>query len=101
MGIALIVYGVIILGGGIAGFRSAGSRASLMMGAVSGLMLAISGAMVISGNRIGGYFGVGVTAALILVFAMRYAKTKKMKPAGLLLAISVIMAAILYTELGG
>lgn len=71
-----------------------------MMGAVSGFLLAICGALVILGNRTGGYFGVGVTAVLILVFAMRYAKTRKMMPAGLMLAVSVIMAAIFYTELG-
>jgi hypothetical protein len=36
IGIALIIYGVIVLGGGIVGFRMAGSRASLTMGLQQG-----------------------------------------------------------------
>ena len=99
MGIALIIYGVIVLGGGIMGFRMAGSKASLMMGAASGLMLAISGALVLLGNRGGAYWGMGVTGALILVFGRRYMESRKMMPAGLMLAASVIVAAILYAQL--
>lgn len=99
LGIVLIVYGVIALGGGVMGFRMAGSKASLMMGSASGLMLAISGVMVLMGKSIGAYFGFGVTCALVLVFAMRYARTKKMMPAGMMLALSVIVLAILYAQL--
>jgi uncharacterized membrane protein (UPF0136 family) len=99
MGIALIVYGVIVLAGGVMGFRMAGSRASLMMGAASGLMLAVSGALVLRGNIGGGYWGLGVTLALILVFGRRYLNTMKMMPSGIMLAVSVIVAAILYAQL--
>ena len=99
MGIVLIVYSFIVLGGGIAGFRMAGSRASLMMGATTGLMLAVSGALVLLGNKSGAYYGLGVDLALILVFGSRYLRTMKMMPAGFMLAASVIVAAILYAQL--
>jgi uncharacterized membrane protein (UPF0136 family) len=99
MGIVLIVYAFIVLGGGVAGFRIDGSRTSLMMGSTTGLMLAISGALVLLGNKSGAYYGLGVNMALILVFGSRYLRTMKMVPAGLMLAASVIVAAILYAEL--
>jgi len=99
IGIVLIVYGVIVTAGGAMGFRMAGSRVSLIMGCVSGLMLDLSGVMVLLGKTGGAYFGMGVTGALVLVFAMRYAKTRKMMPAGMMLAVSVVVAAILYAQL--
>ena len=99
MGIVLIVYALVILGGGVAGFRIAQSRSSLMMGAATGLMLAISGVLVLSGNKSGAYYGLGVNLALILVFGSRYLRTMKMMPAGFMLAASVIVAAILYAQL--
>jgi uncharacterized membrane protein (UPF0136 family) len=99
MGIVLIVYAFVILAGGVAGFRMANSRASLMMGAATGLMLAISGALVLFGNKSGAYYGLGVNLALILVFGSRYLRTMKMMPAGFMLAASVIVAAILYAQL--
>ena len=99
MGIVLIVYAFTVLAGGVAGFRMAGSRSSLMMGSATGLMLAISGALVLFGNKSGAYYGLGVNMALILVFGSRYLRTMKMVPAGLMLAASVIVAAILYAQL--
>jgi uncharacterized membrane protein (UPF0136 family) len=100
VGIALIVYGVVVLAGGIMGFRMAGSRASLTMGSATGLMLVISGILALLGNRSGAYWGMGVTGALILVFGRRYLESQKMMPAGYMLAASVIVAAILYAQLG-
>jgi len=99
MGIALIIYGVVVLAGGIIGFRMAGNRASLMMGAATGLMLAISGILVLLGNRGGAYWGMGVTGAVLLVFGRRYLESRKMMPTGFMLAASVIVAAILYAQL--
>jgi len=99
MGIVLIVYALIVLAGGVAVFRMAGSRASLMMGSTTGLMLAISGALVLFGFNSGAYYGLGVNLALILVFGSRYLRTMKMMPAGFMLAASVIVAAILYAQL--
>jgi len=99
MGIVLIVYAFIVLGGGITDFRLAASRASLMMGGTTGLMLAVSGALVLLGNRSGAFYGLGVNLALILVFGSRYLRTMKMMPAGFMLAASVIVAAILYAQL--
>ena len=99
MGIVLIVYGAIILAGGIMGFQIAKSRSSLLMGILSGLMLAASGALVLLGNRGGAYYGLGVNLALIMVFGSRYLRTMKMMPAGLMLAASVIVAAVLYAQL--
>ena len=99
MGITLIIYGIVVAALGIFGFRMAGSRQSVLMGSFTGIMLVISGALVLSGNRSGAYYGLGVNSALILVFGSRYLRTMKMVPAGYMLAASVIVAAILYAQL--
>ena len=99
IGIVLIVYGVIVAGGGVMGFKKAASKSSLMMGSVSGLALVISGVMFLFGSSHGADIGLGVNFALVLVFLMRYLKTLKMMPAGLMLAISVIVLAFLYTHI--
>ena len=69
MGITLIGYGIVVAVMGVLGFRMAGSRQSLIMGVFTGLMLVMSGGLVLMGNRGGAYYGLGVNAALILVFA--------------------------------
>ena len=99
MGITLIAYGIVVAVMGVLGFRMAGSRQSLIMGVFTGLMLVMSGGLVLMGNRGGAYYGLGVNAALILVFGSRYLRTMKMLPAGYMLAASVIVAAVLYAQL--
>ena len=95
----MIVYGVIVAGGGVMGFKKAASMPSLIMGSLSGLALVISGILVLLGNAHGADIGLGVNFALVLIFLMRYLKTLKMMPAGIMLAISVIVLAFLYTHL--
>lgn len=99
IGIVLIVYGVIVLGGGVMGFKMAKSKPSLIMGTITGLAVLVAGVMVLTGNSHGAEVGLGVNFALVLVFLMRYLRTLKMMPAGIMLAVSVVVLAILYAQM--
>lgn len=87
--ISLVIYAIAMALGGIAGFLKARSKASLIAGIVSALVLV--GAYVLSQSDLknGLLLGVGVTSVLSLVFAIRIAKTKKLIPAGPLLILTI------------
>jgi uncharacterized membrane protein (UPF0136 family) len=102
MGIVLIVYGAIAIAAAPVVFRIAEERTlsnTGIIGAVFGLVLAISGIAVLLGSNAAGYVGVGANALLMTIFAMRYNKTGKMMPAGMMLSLSVVVAAFQYTAL--
>jgi len=102
MGIVLIVYGVIAIAAAPVVFRIAEERTLMrsgIIGAIFGLVLATSGIAVLFGSIAASYIGVGANALLMLIFAMRYNKTGKMMPAGMMLSLSVIVAAFQYTAL--
>ncbi len=92
--VVLLVFGVLMVLGGLMGHR-AGSKASLISGSLSGLVLL--GAWFVSRDHMaaGLWIGVGVSALLSAVFGMRLAKTGKVMPAGGLLAVSVVALGLL------
>ena len=69
--IVMAVYGVLMLGGGLAGYATKHSKPSLIAGLVSAVLLAI--ACVVSRNNPRAGFGLGASVAvvLIVVFAIR------------------------------
>lgn len=93
--LVLVVYAILMLAGGIAGYRIAGSTASLAAGA--GSAAALAGAWLLSRTQpaTGFWVGAGVAAALALFFLYRVVKTGKPMPAGGLLALSVLAVALL------
>ena len=93
--ILLLAYGLLMLVGGVMGWR-AGSRASLIAGGASSVLLLIA-AWLASGPAIvtGLWLGIVVALALAIVFGVRLAKTGKPMPAGPLLALSVIVLVLL------
>ena len=77
------VFGLITLGGGIQGFLSAGSKASLIAGGVSGAMLLIAGWLVQSGKTMPGLIlGLVVTLGLAGRFLPLFFKGGGWWPAG-------------------
>lgn len=93
--ISLPIYAVLMAVGGIMGFVKGKSKASLIAGLLSALLL--TGAYFYSQTDMknGLLMGVGVTSILSMVFVMRIAKTKKAMPAGALLLISIIEEMLL------
>jgi len=92
--IVLLVYGIVMILGGLIGYL-AGSRASLISGSVSGVLLLGAWFLARDHPALGLWGGVVLSALLSVVFGVRLAKTGKPMPAGALLAVSVAALALL------
>ncbi len=93
--VVLAVYAVLMLAGGIIGFRVAGSRASLISGVISGILLLLAFGWSLYRPRNGFLSGALVALLLTIVFAIRLAKTGHFMPSGMLLAASLAALVIL------
>ena len=88
-------YVVLLLIGGLFGFFKGRSKISLITSAVAAALLVLT--------RLPGIFAPSfsrdlsdvVMAALIVVFAIRLAKSKKFMPSGLLLILTALVLALL------
>lgn len=96
----LYIYAVLLIAGGVFGFKKAGSRQSLIAGLASGVCVFMA-AILVPGNPVLGYgFAFTVCTALTVIFAARLAKTKKFMPSGMLFVLSIVVGAIsLYSFL--
>ena len=86
----LWIYIVLLLVGGLMGFIKGKSKVSLIMSAVFAALLVLCALGIIFKP----YVADILLAALLVVFAMRLAKTKKFMPAGMMLAVTVIVLAL-------
>ncbi|KAK1279612.1 hypothetical protein QJS04_geneDACA018208 [Acorus gramineus] len=93
-----IPYGILVLAGGVFGFVKKGSTASLAGGVGSGLLILLAGFVSLKAfeKRRNSYFAMVVQTfcALALTFVMgqRYIQTSKIMPAGIVAALSALMA---------
>lgn len=90
----LWIYIVLLVVGGLIGFLKANSKMSLYMScgfAAALILCAVPNFFDVSFRR--GLANV-LMAALLVVFAMRLAKTKKFMPAGLMLVATVVALAL-------
>jgi len=87
---AAIAYGLVALVGGIIGYLQARSQQSLISGTVSGILLLVAGIANALGQGWGTPLATVVTAVLIVVFVLRFQKTRKFMPAGLMVILGVL-----------
>jgi len=87
--IASITYGLIALIGGIFGYTKSQSKASLISGGISGLLLIGAGSLQLNGLEWGKWLGLAIASALVVVFMVRLIKTQKPMP-----AVPMILAGI-------
>lgn len=90
----LWIYIVLLVVGGLIGFLKAKSKVSLYMscGFAAGLALcAIPNFLDLSFRR---GLANGLMAALLIVFTIRLAKTKKFMPAGMMLVVTIVALAL-------
>lgn len=86
-----IIYGVLMLLGGIFGFVKAGSKVSLIMGIASGILIFAGIALLGQGQYPAGRAVLAFTSFVLSgVFAVRSLKTRKFMPSGMLLALSLV-----------
>ncbi|MCU0785808.1 MAG: TMEM14 family protein [Verrucomicrobia bacterium] len=90
----LWLYIVLLLVGGLIGFFKGRSQVSLILSAVFAALLILCGISgVLDVNFRKGLANV-LMAALVVVFALRLAKTKKFMPAGLMLVATIVALAL-------
>lgn len=88
------VYSVLMLGGGFMGYKKAKSTASLVMGIISAVAIG-AGVFCTFSNAVLGYLIIAVMSSVLTVtFLIRFLKTKKMMPAGMLLILSALASAL-------
>ena len=97
--IATVIYGILLLVGGIFGYTKAKSKPSLISGLISGLLLLISGVLQWQQITVGLIVAQVLTLVLAIVFAIRLWKTRKFMPAGFMLVLSVATLVILVSTI--
>ena len=93
-----IAYGILAIIGGIIGYVQAQSKASLISGSISGVLLIIAGVMQLQGQPWGLVLATVVTLVLVIVFAIRLVKTRKFMPAGLMSVLGLAVLAIMLKQ---
>lgn len=79
--IATIFYGLLSIAGGVMGYVKSKSTVSLFSGGISGLLLLILAVVMNQGQTWAVFFAAIIIALLVIVFIVRWFKTKKPIPA--------------------
>ena len=89
----LWIYILLLVVGGLIGFLKAGSKVSLMTASISAALLVITTTGLFD-NSVRNGIADAIMAALLVVFAVRLAKTKKFMPSGMMLTITIVALAL-------
>jgi uncharacterized membrane protein (UPF0136 family) len=92
---SLLVLGTLIVLGGIMGYKKAKSKASLIAGIASCVLLDVSFALSFVAPIVGLIAGFVVLACLDIVFLLRLLKTRVIMPAGALLLLCIFGQVLL------
>ncbi len=79
--IATVFYGLLSIGGGVMGYIKSQSKVSLISGGVSGLLLLILAGMMNLGAQWAVIAAAIIISLLVVIFIVRWFKTKKLMPA--------------------
>jgi uncharacterized membrane protein (UPF0136 family) len=93
-GLSLIIYGAFMALGGLLAYARDKNAIARNIGGFVGIILIACGALGWFGIRGGTYTGLVMTILMTLLFMARYRKTKKVRPAGLMMVISIIVAVL-------
>jgi len=99
--IYFIVFGLLTIVGGVIGYVKAGSTASIVAGAISGIALIVAAFLLPTNVAVGLIIAGVVSIALAGRFIPAFMKTGKMMPAGLmamLSAIGVVVAIVAWIK---
>jgi uncharacterized membrane protein (UPF0136 family) len=88
-------YVVSLLIGGLIGFFTANSKISLITSAIAAAILILTRLPGVFQPAFGRGLSNVIMAALLVVFALRLAKTKKFIPSGLLMLLTVTVVVLL------
>lgn len=93
--VSVLVYALIMLGGGIGGYKVAHSPWSLVTGIASAVLLVGAIALARTNPKAGYLMATLVTLALLILFIIRYVQTQKMMPSMGLVGLSLVMLLLL------
>ncbi|MBW4617044.1 MAG: hypothetical protein KME21_28145 [Desmonostoc vinosum HA7617-LM4] len=97
--IAALIYGILAIIGGIIGYMQANSKVSLLSGTISGLLLIFASYLQMQGQTWALILAACVTAVLVVVFAVRLAKTRKFIPAGLMIILGMLALVVTINQI--
>jgi uncharacterized membrane protein (UPF0136 family) len=93
---------ILCLGGGIMGFKKANSKASLIAGSISAVLLAISFSVARFAPTYGLFGGLVVAALLLAHFGRSYLKSKKPMPAiPMMVSSGITIVAVIIALFSG
>lgn len=90
-----LIYGLIVIAGGIMGYIKASSTASVVMGSVFGFLLLLSALGIMGKWTFPAYIAILLTLVLDAFFTYRWLFSFKFMPAGLMSIISTVVLLIL------
>ena len=91
----LLLYAVLVMAGGVMGYVKARSKPSLISGLISGAALLIAWGITLGNSYSAGIaLATCLAIALLVVFSLRFRKTRKFMPAGLMASLSLFCAIV-------
>jgi len=97
----ILVYGVILIAGGFAGWRLSGSRISLTASLASAALLAIAYRVALFHLLAGYLLALLVSLGLTVMFGLRFRRSKKVMPSGMMLAVSALVVGAMVSAILG
>ncbi|BCW98055.1 MAG: hypothetical protein KatS3mg024_0882 [Armatimonadota bacterium] len=97
--IALIIYGALVIAGGVMGYAKAGSTASLISGLIFGVVALAAGISAFRAPGPGLTAGLAASLFVGVFFLFRFLHTRALMPAGMTLALSVLVAVLTFLAL--
>jgi len=94
----VILYGCLLLSGAYFGLK-AGSKISVIMGILSGLIVLFGSYLVIVNTSKGYLLIASISSFLCIIFLIRLIKTHKFMPAGMLLGSSALVLVLTLYQL--
>jgi uncharacterized membrane protein (UPF0136 family) len=88
--IYFLLFGVLTIAGGVVGYVKAGSVASIVAGAITGVLLLVAAFLLPEHRAIGLAAALIVSLLLAAQFVPKFIRTGKVMPAGIMSILSVI-----------
>jgi uncharacterized membrane protein (UPF0136 family) len=85
---SILIYGLVVLLGGVMGYLKAKSKASLFSGLGSGIALLVAWIVCRQAAMVGLGLATLIALVLFVVFILRFLKTRAFMPAGLMMVFS-------------
>jgi uncharacterized membrane protein (UPF0136 family) len=95
----VLIYGILVIIGGVMGYVKAKSRASITMGSISGILLVVCGVLMMRGMAFGVYAALVISIFLGVILSFRFKGSRKFMPGGLMVVLSLIAVVFLLLSL--